>query len=92
MVTVALLVYSGAPFRSLSQRVFRTTFFGRPAIVKQRFVKKYRHATLDQRLTTRRLHAVSGGITIKCTLRNSELRMVLCVGDFSLKAVMALFS
>ncbi|CAI5521779.1 unnamed protein product [Closterium sp. Naga37s-1] len=37
-------------------RVFAATFCGRPAILKQRFEKKYRHPTLDARLTSKRLH------------------------------------
>lgn len=36
-------------------RVWATTFFSRPAIIKQRFNKKYRHPTLDAVLTTQRL-------------------------------------
>jgi len=33
------------------QRVYEGLFLGRPAIIKQRFSKKYRHATLDSKLT-----------------------------------------
>ena len=33
------------------QRVFDGSFLGRPAIIKQRFSKKYRHAALDSKLT-----------------------------------------
>lgn len=40
------------------QRVWETTFCGRPAIVKQRFSKKYRHPTLDAKLTVTRLKQV----------------------------------
>ena len=40
------------------QRVWSTdSFLGRPAIVKQRFPKKYRHPTLDARLTQQRVRA-----------------------------------
>lgn len=35
-------------------RVYRAHFLGRPAIVKQRFPKRYRHPTLDEKLTHRR--------------------------------------
>ena len=36
-------------------RVFEVTFLGRPAIVKQRFKKTYRHPILDGKLTKLRL-------------------------------------
>ena len=36
-------------------RVYSTEFFGRPAIVKERFPKGYRVAVLDQKLTHRRM-------------------------------------
>ncbi|CAI5471288.1 unnamed protein product [Closterium sp. Yama58-4] len=65
-----LMDTSGAPKQGLSlllasaelisqgaeARVFAATFCGRPAILKQRFEKKYRHPTLDARLTSKRLH------------------------------------
>ena len=35
-------------------RVFRTTYLGKPTIIKERFKKKYRHPVLDQELTHRR--------------------------------------
>uniref|UniRef100_S4R9Q1 non-specific serine/threonine protein kinase n=1 Tax=Petromyzon marinus TaxID=7757 RepID=S4R9Q1_PETMA len=35
-------------------RVYRGTFLGRPAVLKERFPKKYRHPQLDWRLTRRR--------------------------------------
>lgn len=35
-------------------RVYRAHFLGRPTIVKQRFPKRYRHPTLDEKLTHRR--------------------------------------
>lgn len=37
------------------QRVWETTFCGRPCIVKQRFRKRYRHPQLDAKLTSSRL-------------------------------------
>lgn len=40
-------------------RVFESTFVGRRSIVKERFSKKYRHPTLDSKLTLKRLNAVS---------------------------------
>ncbi|XP_070574129.1 EKC/KEOPS complex subunit Tp53rkb-like [Ptychodera flava] len=35
-------------------RLYSGTFMGRPAIIKERFKKKYRHPTLDKKLTHRR--------------------------------------
>ena len=36
-------------------RVYRSNFFGKPTIIKERFVKTYRVPTLDQKLTNRRM-------------------------------------
>ncbi|KAJ6817724.1 EKC/KEOPS complex subunit bud32 [Iris pallida] len=38
-------------------RVFESTFVGRRSIVKERFSKKYRHPSLDAKLTLKRLNA-----------------------------------
>ncbi|KAI3742615.1 hypothetical protein L1987_60304 [Smallanthus sonchifolius] len=38
-------------------RVFESTFSGRKSTVKERFSKKYRHPTLDSKLTLKRLNA-----------------------------------
>ncbi|EPS70566.1 hypothetical protein M569_04196, partial [Genlisea aurea] len=38
-------------------RVFESTFLGRRSIVKERFSKKYRHPSLDSKLTLKRLNA-----------------------------------
>ncbi len=38
--------------------MYEGDFLGRPAIFKQRFSKKYRHATLDAKLTQARLKQV----------------------------------
>lgn len=35
-------------------RVYRAEFLGKPAIVKERFQKRYRHPVLDEKLTHRR--------------------------------------
>ena len=43
---------------SLAQRVFEIQFLSKPAILKQRFRKKYRHPTLDAKLTKSRLAGV----------------------------------
>ena len=36
-------------------RVYKSDFFGKPVIAKERFVKSYRVATLDQKLSQRRM-------------------------------------
>ncbi|KAF8401730.1 hypothetical protein HHK36_012676 [Tetracentron sinense] len=38
-------------------RVFESTFVGRRSIVKERFSKKYRHPSLDSKITLKRLNA-----------------------------------
>ncbi|KAJ6709013.1 EKC/KEOPS COMPLEX SUBUNIT BUD32-LIKE ISOFORM X1 [Salix koriyanagi] len=38
-------------------RVFESSFVGRRSVVKERFSKKYRHPTLDSKLTLKRLNA-----------------------------------
>ncbi|XP_074311046.1 uncharacterized protein LOC141646937 isoform X2 [Silene latifolia] len=38
-------------------RVFESAFVGRRCIIKERFSKKYRHPTLDSKLTLKRLNA-----------------------------------
>lgn len=49
-VEVMELVKQGA-----EARVFRLSYLGLPAIVKERFKKHYRHPTLDEKLTHRRM-------------------------------------
>ncbi|GAB4851392.1 hypothetical protein Ancab_030795 [Ancistrocladus abbreviatus] len=38
-------------------RIFTSTFVGRKCIIKERFSKKYRHPSLDSKLTLKRLNA-----------------------------------
>ncbi|KAM6927915.1 EKC/KEOPS complex subunit TP53RK [Xenentodon cancila] len=45
----AVLLQQGA-----EARVYRTQFLGRPAVLKERFPKRYRHPELDEKLTHRR--------------------------------------
>lgn len=45
----AVLLKQGA-----EARVFRGRFLGRSVVIKERFPKRYRHVTLDQKLTRRR--------------------------------------
>ncbi|KAK7392958.1 hypothetical protein VNO78_21408 [Psophocarpus tetragonolobus] len=44
-------------------RVFDSSFVGRRCVVKERFSKKYRHPTLDSKLTLRRLNAEARCVT-----------------------------
>ena len=43
------------PSSPAPQRVWEATFCGRLCIIKQRFAKKYRHPSLDRKLTVSRL-------------------------------------
>ncbi|KAF5200173.1 EKC/KEOPS complex subunit bud32 [Thalictrum thalictroides] len=50
----------GAPIllkQGAEARVFESTFVGRRSVVKERFSKKYRHPSLDSKLTLKRLNA-----------------------------------
>lgn len=49
-------------------KVWTTQFLQRPAIIKQRFKKRYRHPTLDAALTSQRLKA-----EVRCMLRARKL-------------------
>lgn len=44
-------------------RVFESDFLGRRSIVKERFSKKYRHPSLDSKLTLKRLNAEARNMT-----------------------------
>ncbi|KAK8968077.1 hypothetical protein KSP40_PGU018990 [Platanthera guangdongensis] len=52
MESFGVLVKQGA-----EARVFESNFVGRRSIVKERFSKKYRHPSLDSKLTLKRLNA-----------------------------------
>ncbi|KAL1240443.1 EKC/KEOPS complex subunit TP53RK [Trichinella pseudospiralis] len=43
-------------------RIFSTNFYGKPAIIKERFRKKYRHFALDELLTKERMRAEIRGL------------------------------
>ncbi|KAL8530562.1 hypothetical protein ACS0TY_007554 [Phlomoides rotata] len=49
-------------------RVFESAFVGRRSIVKERFSKKYRHPSLDSKLTLKRLNAEA-----RCTTKARKL-------------------
>ncbi|PSS14601.1 TP53-regulating kinase [Actinidia chinensis var. chinensis] len=53
-----ILVKQGA-----EARVFESTFVGKRSIVKERFSKKYRHPSLDAKITLRRLNAEARCVT-----------------------------
>lgn len=44
--------------RSPPQRVYKTVFCQRPTVIKERFIKRYRHPTLDAKLRDARLKQV----------------------------------
>lgn len=51
-------VLSGAPFsQGAEARLYRCRYLGREAVLKRRFVKTYRHPTLDAQLNKARLRA-----------------------------------
>ncbi|KRY08335.1 TP53-regulating kinase [Trichinella patagoniensis] len=43
-------------------RIFKANFYGRPAVIKERFRKKYRHVALDELLTKERMRAEIRGL------------------------------
>ncbi|KPI88336.1 putative protein kinase [Leptomonas seymouri] len=49
MMEVGDLLFQGA-----ESRVYKCSFYGKPAVYKHRFVKRYRNPTLDERLRTQR--------------------------------------
>ena len=46
-------------------RLYRTTFCGRPAIIKERFKKTYRHPELDDSITNDRIKAEARAL-VRC--------------------------
>lgn len=59
--TACLASSPPGPFLAL-QRAWKGTFLGRPAVLKERFSKGYRHPTLDTRLTLHRTKAEMRGL------------------------------
>jgi len=51
----ALGAYGSLICQGAEGKVFETRYIGKPTIIKQRFKKKYRHPTLDTKLTKQRL-------------------------------------
>ena len=58
-------------------RIFSSSFFGKPCIIKERFVKKYRHPALDKSLTAQRTKSevrammrcrMNGNIYFQCNI------------------------
>ena len=60
-VAVGLAHTEAAVLLGAAQRVWETTFLGRPVVLKQRFEKKYRHEALDRKLTVSRMKQVAQG-------------------------------
>ncbi|MED6118468.1 hypothetical protein PIB30_002718 [Stylosanthes scabra] len=63
-------------------RVFESNFVGRRSVIKERFSKKYRHPTLDSKLTLRRLNAEARCMTKARKLGSGTNQLVLI--DFGL--------
>ncbi|RVE61153.1 hypothetical protein OJAV_G00167870 [Oryzias javanicus] len=54
MATLQLLRAAQILQQGAEGRVYRAEFLGKPAVIKERFPKRYRHPELDERLTHRR--------------------------------------
>lgn len=54
MATLQLLRGAEMLKQGAEGRVYRAEFLGKPAVIKQRFPKRYRHPELDEKLTHRR--------------------------------------
>ena len=63
-------------------RLYRTTFCGRPAIVKERFRKMYRHPELDDAITTDRIKAEARALVRCRKLGEAELGVGLVGNGF----------
>jgi len=66
-------------------RVFRTGYFGKAAILKERFVKGYRVASLDQKLTQRRMSQEARSIT-RCRRHGIRAPAIYCL-DFKRREI-----
>ncbi|MCO5597552.1 hypothetical protein L7F22_051630 [Adiantum nelumboides] len=65
---VEMEVSENAPCRKLFKqgaeaRVYESIFMGRKAIVKERFLKKYRHPILDTKITQKRLYGEARSVS-----------------------------
>lgn len=58
-------------------RVWKCQFLQRPAIIKQRFSKSYRHPSLDETITSQRLKA-----EVRCMVRARKLGVLAPVPYF----------
>ena len=70
--------------KPILQRLWQTEFLGRQAVLKQRFNKKYRHPTLDTKLTNTRLKQVSHLPALQMLLVTLTPLHLLIVGTASL--------
>lgn len=72
-ISGGILIAQGA-----EARVFEVSFLGRQSIAKQRFKKKYRHPTLDAKLTSSRLKQEARGM-VKARKLGALAPVVYCV-------------
>ncbi|KHJ83442.1 Kae1-associated kinase Bud32, partial [Oesophagostomum dentatum] len=68
-------------------RIYNCTFLGRPAVVKERFAKNYRHPILDQRLNKARVRNELKGI-VKAQELGIATPAVYFVDSFNNKIIM----
>lgn len=66
-------------------RLYEGTYLGKPTIVKERFVKNYRHKSLDEVLTKERIKAESRAI-VRCKTVGVQTPMVFLV-DFDRRII-----
>lgn len=59
-------------------RAYRATYLGLPAVVKERFAKRYRHPSLDARITSRRTVAEARAL-LRCRQLGVDAPVVYCV-------------
>lgn len=57
-------------------RVYKIKFLGKAAVMKERFVKTYRHPELDSRLTKERIRAEAKSI-VRCKNAGKNLRILI---------------
>lgn len=63
---VSMESYEDSVFKQGAEsRLYKINYLGKPAVVKERFKKKYRHEELDVRLTKERIRAEAKSI-VRC--------------------------
>lgn len=61
-------------------RLYKIDFFGKPAVLKERFRKKYRNEELDVRLTKERIRAEAKSI-LRCQNAGNQIYAILLRPD-----------